>query len=607
MREASSETQPLLDPDSIAEEAAVQIFESAITDVDQEDDSDDIRWLREQRLAHKSLAWHRKPTVTIMCAVLFLYFVSAMVYVASYVMLLLTRVCIHEQSLDASVVCSDSRVQQSMTSIQAKILLANGVVGVIAGGKIGGMSDRVGRKPLLIFACGMALINKIGDLLLILESTPFHPWFFILNGGIMGLGGGISMMVSLASSYVTDIVEPHARTTMLGFTIGAFYAGLGVGPLIGSFIVHGTGEPLYTLYVSIGLNICLVVLGIFVIPESRPQKSLHRSQSMHLQRRASFASQRSIRPPSWKNYIHDGYDSVAESLSIVQNLWLPKHRAIGFIPRYNFVLLVAVECLVIASAVAIGGPIVMYAVYNFHANSEALGYYIAATGLSKTFVLYFVSPLLLHLLKKISTVHWSAPDRIDMIMISIAVFFELCVPLLVLVAKNEMAVFATAILGSLGAFCTPTVQSTIIKYVPENKTGTIFGALAVLKNIIGMLAPSGALYVYSQTVNFMPKAVFYVFVALLFIAAVLIQFVRLHGEIDINEFHKKRSSSIESLPSSSSVSTMNSTQETHNQTHSETNPQPAKNSANVTTIESVIAGRRASVSLQRDHQKQTKG
>jgi MFS family permease len=549
MKSTIGEQTSLLDTEQIAEDAAVQVFESAITDRDQSDDDEDIRWLREQRLQHRSLQWYRKPTVTLACLILFLYFVSSMIYVASFLQLLMLRACRYEQGLDSTIMCSDPRVQASVSAIQSKVLLSMGTVGIIAGGKIGEMSDRIGRKPLLLFATFTALINKIGDAFLVANSTPFNAWLFALNGAFLGLGGGNVMMISLTSSYVTDIVESHVRTTMLGFVVGSFYAGLGIGPLIGSFIVRRTGDPLNTIYVAIVVNMLLVALVSFGISESRPEKLRTRSQSIHYQRKTSFTSQRSTHYGMQR--ITEPLFSLINSFGIVKILWLPKHRKLGLIPRFNVIILVAIECLLMSVAISIAGPLVLYAMYKFSIDSEMLGYFISAIGLSKTLVLYLMSPVLLHFLKKRLPVKVSAPDLVDWTVIVIAIVFDLSTPLIVITATTSVLVLGSGVISAMGALATPTIQSAIIKYIPENKTGEMFGALAVLKNILSMVAPSGALYIYSKTVQGMPHLVFYVAGIIVLTCLALVMFVRIHQDIDIGDFAKVRSGSIDSVSSAS--------------------------------------------------------
>jgi hypothetical protein len=240
----------------------------------------------------------------------------------------------------------------------------------------------------------------------------------------------------------------------------------------------------------------------------------------------------------------DPLNSFIESMSIVKCLWLPKHSAVGFKPRYNVLILAFVELSLVCVMMLLGGPTVMYAIYKFHASPEALGYYIASVGISKTLILYCFSPLLLHLLKKKLKTHISSPDWIDWIVTMIATSFDLMAPLVIIYATSGTMVFASSSIASLGAMATPTIQAAIMKYYPESKSGELFGALAVLKSILVMIGPAGGLFVYSHTVSFFPTAVFYVAAAVVFTALVLLQFVQLHEDVDIAFFEKKRASSV---------------------------------------------------------------
>jgi DHA1 family tetracycline resistance protein-like MFS transporter len=122
---------------------------------------------------------------------------------------------------------------------------------------LGAVSDRIGRKPVLIFClAGSALgyiIFGIGGAL----------WVLILGRVIDGLtGGDISSMFA----YVADRTEPQDRGKAFGLLGGA--AGIGglAGPVIGGLL--GAVSLTAPLFVAAGVVTLSVLWGVFYLPES---------------------------------------------------------------------------------------------------------------------------------------------------------------------------------------------------------------------------------------------------------------------------------------------------------------------------------------------------
>src|SRR5436190_2583563 len=88
----------------------------------------------------------------------------------------------------------------------------------------GRLSDRIGRKPVIIMSlCGTA----IGSLLTGLAGSL---WLLFLGRIVDGASGA---SVSVAQAAVTDVAPPEQRARLLGLLGAAFGAGFALGPAIG--------------------------------------------------------------------------------------------------------------------------------------------------------------------------------------------------------------------------------------------------------------------------------------------------------------------------------------------------------------------------------------
>ena len=135
----------------------------------------------------------------------------------------------------------------------------NGLGQLIAAPLIGRLSDRYGRRPLLIIAVSGTIL---GFLLLGFAQSL---WMIFLSRIVDGLLGGDT---ALARAYITDITEPKDRAKSLGMIGAAFGLGFIIGPVMGGVL----GEISLSLpaFVAAGLAIISLAAVIIWLPESLP-------------------------------------------------------------------------------------------------------------------------------------------------------------------------------------------------------------------------------------------------------------------------------------------------------------------------------------------------
>lgn len=131
---------------------------------------------------------------------------------------------------------------------------------------LGKLSDRHGRRPLLLFSL---FGSGIGYLLFGLA----HSLTLLFIARIVdGISGG---NVSIAQAYIADITEPKNRSRTFGMLGAAFGMGFIVGPAIGGALSHFWGLSAPAFFAA-GLALSNTVLGYFVLPETRPvEKRVH--------------------------------------------------------------------------------------------------------------------------------------------------------------------------------------------------------------------------------------------------------------------------------------------------------------------------------------------
>ncbi|QHN02631.1 MFS transporter [Granulicella sp. WH15] len=118
---------------------------------------------------------------------------------------------------------------------------------LLAGPPLGQLSDRIGRKPVLVLS---QIGTLAGYILLALSNTL---WLIFLARIIDGLTAG---NISVAHAYVSDNTPPEQRTKAFGIVGAAFGLGMLVGPSLGGLLVrHSLTTPIWGACVLSALSI----------------------------------------------------------------------------------------------------------------------------------------------------------------------------------------------------------------------------------------------------------------------------------------------------------------------------------------------------------------
>lgn len=130
---------------------------------------------------------------------------------------------------------------------------------LVAGPIWGNVSDRIGRKAVLI-------ISQIGATIgwAMLGFAP-NIWYVFLARVVEGVSGG---NISVTQAYVADLVTPKERARAFSFIGATFSAAMVFGPLMGGvlFSKFGFSAPFWA---AAGLQVVTLLLTIVMLPESR--------------------------------------------------------------------------------------------------------------------------------------------------------------------------------------------------------------------------------------------------------------------------------------------------------------------------------------------------
>ena len=125
---------------------------------------------------------------------------------------------------------------------------------------IGNLSDRFGRRPLLILSLAMLGIDYA-----ITGLAPTIFWLFV-GRTLSGMAGA---SITTVNAYIADITPPEERAAKFGLVGAAFGLGFILGPALGGFVGEhfGLRAP---FFVAAGLSFANALFGFIVLKESLP-------------------------------------------------------------------------------------------------------------------------------------------------------------------------------------------------------------------------------------------------------------------------------------------------------------------------------------------------
>jgi MFS transporter, DHA1 family, tetracycline resistance protein len=127
---------------------------------------------------------------------------------------------------------------------------------------IGSLSDRFGRRPVLIASLAMLGVDY-----LITALAPTIVWLFV-GRFLSGIAGAA---YPTANAYIADVSPPEKRAVNFGLVGAAFGIGFVIGPAIGGLLgQYGARLP---FYVAAAIAFCNALYGLIVLKESLPAES----------------------------------------------------------------------------------------------------------------------------------------------------------------------------------------------------------------------------------------------------------------------------------------------------------------------------------------------
>lgn len=133
------------------------------------------------------------------------------------------------------------------------------VMQFLFGPVIGNISDRFGRRPVMLVSLSVMALDY-----LVMALAP-NIWILLLGRLV---GGITAATFSTANAYMADMSAPEHKARAFGYVGAAFGIGFVLGPAVGGGLAElGTRAPFYAAALLAGVT---ALAGFFALPESLP-------------------------------------------------------------------------------------------------------------------------------------------------------------------------------------------------------------------------------------------------------------------------------------------------------------------------------------------------
>ncbi len=327
---------------------------------------------------------------------------------------------------------------------------------------LGALSDRFGRRPVLLLSLAGTLVDY-----LVMALTPLG-WVLVVGRAMAGI---TSANMAVASAYITDITPPDQRAQRFGLVGAVMSMGFIIGPVIGGVMgAWWVRSPFLVAALFNGLNLAVA---LFVLPES------HKTAGGPF----DFKQLNPLAPLLW--------------------LW-------NFKPLLPMVIVSVVFGLI----AAVPGTIwVLYGAERFGWDSIHMGISLSVFGVIGALAQAFLVGPLTRRFGDLGT-------------LMIGVAFDALAYTLMAFAYQSWMGYAVAPLFALGGVAMPALQSLLTSRVSDEQQGQLQGVLASLGSLAGIVGPVLTTAIFFSTWHIWIGTIWIVGAALYVLATPLFATVR---------------------------------------------------------------------------------
>jgi len=332
---------------------------------------------------------------------------------------------------------------------------------------IGVLSDRFGRRPVLLFSS-----LGLGVDYVVMALAPTIGWLFL--GRV--ISGITASSIPTAFAYIADVTSKEKRAGAFGLIGAAFGIGFTLGPAIGGIV--GNDNPRMAFWVAAGFSLTNWLYGFFFVPES-----LGRAQRKHF---------------TWRRANPVG------SLVLLRS-----HPDLWKLATIQFLAYLSHEIFAIWA---------LYAIYRFGWGPRSIGESLFVVGVCTAAISGGLTGLIVKWLGEKRTLYTGQ-------------FFGAVGMMVAGLARTGAVYVASIPIISMWNISFPAAQGIMTHHVSEREQGELQGAISSLRSIAFVIGPflfswTFAWFIDPKHAFQLPGAGYYLAAALLFTAMLMATRIR---------------------------------------------------------------------------------
>jgi hypothetical protein len=441
--------------------------------------------------------------------------------------------------------CEIPAVQKLVTRFMLYISIITGGLGAVVSPKLGALSDRYGRLPILaITSMGGFLTEIVTILAATYPESVSYQW--LLAGAVVdGLCGSFTAGAAVVHAYSADCTAPPRRNVVFGYLHACLFSGIAFGPLLAAFLLKNGGTLISIFYIALGIHIFFMFYIIFVAPESLSKKKQIFARERHTEEGALILEESRSHPTYFMGQdlkVAKTMLKHANILAPLKILW-PTGPGTSNSLRANLILLSAVDTIMFGVGHGAMTVTVYYLGFQFHWTTATSSEFVSIVNIVRVAALVIVLPCLNYLVRTRRANRQrresgfaipepnSGSDNLDLYTVRAAVLFELVGYGGYALVRSGGLFTLFAVFAAVGSIGSPTMQSALTKHVPHDRVGQLLGATGLLHALARVVAPTVFNVIYEKTVGNFTQTIFVVLFGIFVVAFFLSWFIRPHGKL----------------------------------------------------------------------------
>ncbi|KAF2092368.1 MFS general substrate transporter [Rhizodiscina lignyota] len=482
--------------------------------------------------------WHKRPSIYWLLPCFLVYALAFGGIIVPKLNLYVTLICREYMSDKAindpsftflPVIYGDDNPQCRIPEVSARVAqftlagqLISGILSAIVSPKLGALSDRYGRKRILIYCSAGMFVTELITIAAATRPDTFPSPYLLLGFLAEGLCGSFIASMAISNSYAADCTPPHKRNVVFGFFHGCLFTGIALGPILAAYLIELTGTVVTVFYVALGVHIFFIIVLIFVIPESLSVRRQLAAQEKHRLEMEELGP-----AADWINQLR------SFNLLAPLKILYPTGPGTNVALRRNLVLLAAVDTIMFGVAMGAMSIIVIYTNYKFGWGNFESSRFVSIVNSCRVACLLILMPLLTRIVRGPAATRPrqrnTGSDLFDLSVIRLAIVFDMMGFVGYSIARDGTLFIISGAIASAGGIGSPTMQAALTKHVPHDRVGQLLGASGLLHALARVVAPTIFNGIYSATVGKFDQTVFVCLAATFGVAFVCSWFVRPHG------------------------------------------------------------------------------